>query len=92
MPLFSNAVTVSLCTKLTDERHSFSIVIASKNHVNRITLGNEQDEEVMVEGELGKLIELKFIEGILLEISGENGVLRIDLTEKELVQGLEAKK
>ena len=77
---------------MTKERHSFSIVIASKDHVNMVSINNEPDSEVMFEGELGELLEIKLIEGILLQITGENGVLRVDLTEKELVQCLPVKK
>ena len=77
---------------MTNQTHSFSIVISSKDHMNRVSIDNEHDTEVMFEGELGGLHEIKLIEGILLQITGDNGVLRIDLTEKELVQCLKAKK
>ena len=60
--------------------------------MNMVSINNEQDTEVMFEGELGRLHEIRLIEGILLQITGDNGVLRIDLTEKELVQCLNAKK
>lgn len=70
------------------ERHSFSIEIASKSHLETISVSNEPKTEVMIEGELGGLIQIEFIEGIILQITGDNGVLRIDLTEKELSQGL----
>jgi hypothetical protein len=67
-------------------------VIASKDHINRVSINNEPEDEVMFEGELGELLEIRLIEGILLQITGENGVLRVDLTEKELVQCLPVKK
>ena len=60
--------------------------------MNRVSINNEQDSEVMLEGELGLLHEIKLIEGILLQITGDNGILRIDLTEKELAQCLIARK
>jgi len=77
---------------MTNQTHSFSIVITSKEHVNSVSINREQDSEVMLEGDLGRLHEVKLIEGILLQITGDNGVLRIDLTEKELVQCLKARK
>ncbi len=52
--------------------------------MNMVSINNEPDSYVMFEGELGELLEIKLIEGILLQITGENGVLRVDLTEKEL--------
>ncbi|MBE0633681.1 hypothetical protein E4H04_10930 [Candidatus Bathyarchaeota archaeon] len=77
---------------MTKQRHSFSIVIASKDHINRVSINNEPEDEVMFEGELGELLEIRLIEGILLQITGENGVLRVDLTEMELVPCLSKKR
>ncbi len=73
------------------ERHSFSIEMASKGHVNRVSVSNELNGEVMFEGELGRLVRIELIEGILLKITGDNGVIRIDLTEKELSTALSKK-
>jgi hypothetical protein len=73
-------------------RHSFSIELASKNHMDMISVSNEQKAEVMFEGELGGLVQIEFIEGIILQITGDNGVFRIDLTEKELSHGLAKKR
>jgi hypothetical protein len=64
----------------------------SKDHINRISVSNEPNGEVMFEGELGGLVSIELIEGILLQITGDNGVFRIDLTEKELSHGLSKKK
>lgn len=72
-------------------RHSFSIEMASKEHMNRVSVSNEPKNEVEFEGELGGLVNVELIEGILLQITGDNGVIRIDLTEKELSQGLSKK-
>ena len=44
------------------------------------------DKEVLFEGYLGKLESLGLIEEAVLEIKGVNGVLRIDLTQSQLVQ------
>ena len=73
-------------------RHSFSIEMASKSHIDTISVSNEPKAEVMFEGELGGLVQIEFIEGIILQITGENGVFRIDLTEKELSHGLAKKR
>jgi hypothetical protein len=64
--------------------HMFSIELKSKEHVTRVALPNENGGNVLIEGFLGKLQDLSFTEGIMLEIQGTNGTLRMDLSEKEL--------
>ena len=76
---------------MTIEHHSFSIEMASKEHMNRVSVSNELNGGVMFEGELGGLVRIELIEGILLKITGDNGVIRIDLTEKELSHALSKK-
>lgn len=66
------------------EEHMFSIQLKSKEHVKTVTLSNEEQGIVLIEGFLGKLETVNFTEGILLEINGANGSLRMDLSEKEL--------
>ena len=69
---------------MANKRHSFSIVMASKSYIDTISMSSEPHGEIMFEGELGEIVKIEFIEGIILEITGGNGVFRIDLTEKEL--------
>ena len=64
--------------------HAFSIEMKSKAHVRHISMSDESHDRVFFEGYLGALRELSLIEGTVLEIRGENGVLRIDLPEEEL--------
>lgn len=59
--------------------------------MNRVSVSNKVNGEVMFEGELGGLVGVQLIEGIVLEITGDNGVIRIDLTEKELFRALSKK-
>ncbi len=65
--------------------------MASKEHLNRVSISNDLNGEVVFEGELGGLVRIELIEGILLKITGDNGVIRIDLTEKELTDALSKK-
>ncbi len=76
---------------MSEGRHTFSIEMASKRHIDTISVSKGSKAEVMFEGELGGIIRIEFIEGIILQITGENGVFRIDLTEKELSHGLAKK-
>ena len=41
-------------------------------------------ENVLVEGSIGNLVNAQFAEDIILEITGTNGVLRINLAENEI--------
>ena len=66
------------------DKHMFSIQLKSKDHVKSLAFPNEQDGNVLIEGFLGQLKNLTVTEGIMLEVNGQNGRLRIDLTEREL--------
>ena len=59
--------------------HSFSIEMPSRNSINNISINGGST----IEGDLGDSISFEIIEGILLQISGENGVFRLDLMEGE---------
>ena len=58
---------------------SFSIEMPSRNSINNLSINGGST----IEGDLGDNISFEIIEGILLQISGENGVFRLDLREGE---------
>lgn len=62
----------------------FSIELKSKRHLKNITLTNECTDNVLLEGSIGELLTAKFAEGIILEVTGKDGVIRIDLEETEI--------
>ncbi len=62
----------------------FSIELTAKNFVKRLAMPSDGDDKVLIEGFLGELKGIGITEGIILEIQGTNGILRIDLTEEEL--------
>ena len=65
----------------------FSIELNSKNQINNMTLTNKgQKESTLIEGTIGNLVEASFTEGIILEVTGTKGVLRLDLQEQEIKQ------
>jgi hypothetical protein len=68
----------------SQRRHSFSIEMTSRDHLSRIEVSNGLRDEALIEGDLGETVKVEFIEGIMLQILGDNGVLRIDLEEGEL--------
>jgi len=55
----------------------------SKRHVKNISISNETHDRVLFEGDLGDLEEVAFIGGSMLEVTGTNGVLRVELGEDE---------
>jgi hypothetical protein len=65
-----------MANKPTENDHAFSIE-------SDIVKLNEVRDRVLIEGYIGELIEVSFIEG-LLEIKGLEANLRINLNEKEL--------
>ncbi len=65
-------------------KHAFSIEMKSKRHVKNMSLSNESHGRVLFEGFLGALEKLSIVEGVVLEIKGTNGILRIDLSEDDL--------
>ena len=58
--------------------------LKSKRHLKNVTLTNGSSDSVLIEGTIGKLVRATFTEGIILEVIGKKGVLRIDLGEGEI--------
>ena len=66
----------------TVKGHSFSIEMPSRNSINNLSIAGGSTG-ALIEGDLGDNISFEIIEGIMLKISGENGVFRLDLREGE---------
>jgi len=66
------------------EKHAFSIELISKKYLKLVAIPNDAGDNVLIEGFLGKLEAVDLVEGVMLEIQGTNGNLRIDLKEEEL--------
>jgi hypothetical protein len=62
----------------------FSIELKSKRNLKNIILTNGSSDTVLVEGAIGKLVQATFKEGVVLEVVGKNGTLRLDLKEDEI--------
>ncbi|MCX6653854.1 MAG: hypothetical protein NTY03_01900 [Candidatus Bathyarchaeota archaeon] len=70
--------------------HTFTVEMRSKSHVKSISISDEAHDRVLFEGNLGELTKISLAEGDVLELVGVNGVLRVDLSEKQLGEALEA--
>jgi hypothetical protein len=80
-----------MLSKRTKE-HSFSVEIISEHCVKRLSLQDRNGGFVLFEGFLGKLNSVCMVEDLMLQIEGANGVLRIDISRKELEACLRANK
>ncbi len=66
------------------DEHMFSIQLKSKDYVKTVALPNDEEGNILIDGFLGKLENVSFTEGIMLEIDGTHGSLKMDFTEDEL--------
>jgi hypothetical protein len=64
--------------------HSFSIEMKSMNHLRTFSISSDAPGGVFFEGFLGDIVKLSMVDGMLLEIKGTKGTLRIDLNEEEV--------
>ncbi len=71
-------------SKLTNKERVFSVAFKSKRHLKNVTLTNGSSDSVLVEGTIGELVQATFAEGVILEVVGKKGVLRIDLGKDEI--------
>lgn len=62
----------------------FSVELKSNRNLKNLTLTNGGSDTVLLEGSIGELVQATFTEGIILEVIGKNGVLRVDLREDEI--------
>ena len=68
--------------------HTFTVEMRSKRDVKSISISDEAHDRVLFEGSLGELLELSLVEGDVLEFVGVNGVLRVAVTEEQLMKAL----
>jgi hypothetical protein len=71
---------------------TFSVELTSKDYVKHLAVSNESHDRVFMEGTLGTLVDVAMIEGAALEITGVNGILRVDVSLDELRRGLSPEK
>ena len=70
--------------------NDFSIELSSNRNLTRISASNDANG-VLIEGTLGRLHHASFIDDIILEVQGSNGILRLNLRKEDL-NGLSAAK
>jgi hypothetical protein len=70
--------------KIQNEERFFSVELKSKAHLKNVSLTNGSRDNVLIEGSIGKLLQATFADGVILEVVGNKGILRINLEEHEI--------
>jgi len=68
--------------------HIFSVEMKSKRHVKSISISDDTRDLVLFEGNLGEFRDLSVSDGDVLELIGENGVLRLSVTREQLQRAI----
>jgi len=71
-------------SKTKNKERVFSVELKSKRDLKNVTLTDSSSDSVLVEGTIGELVQATFAEGIILQVVGKKGILRIDLGEDEI--------
>jgi hypothetical protein len=70
--------------KPMENERSFSIELKSKGYLKNITLNTKFREKALVEGTIGELEHVEFVDDVILEVLGSKGILRNAIRENEL--------
>jgi hypothetical protein len=70
--------------KTANKERVFTVELTSKWNLKNVTLTNGGGDRVLLEGTIGELVQATFAEGVILEVVGKSGVLRVDLSENEI--------
>jgi hypothetical protein len=84
LPLPQQGEAGKMESKTNRKERGFSVELKLKRNLKNVTLTNGSSDSVLVEGTIGELVQATFAEGIILEVVGKNGILRIDLGENEI--------
>jgi len=71
-------------TKRDTKDRSFSVELNSRANLKNIRMANGSPEPVLIEGTIGALHHARFLEGVILEVVGNCGAIRIDLRRQEI--------
>jgi len=70
--------------KEINKERFFSVELKSKASLKNVTFTNDGLENVLLEGTLGQLQRATFAEDLILEVVGNKGVLRINLSRIDI--------
>ena len=69
---------------MDNKERFFSVELKSKTNLKNVTMTNGGHENVLIEGTIGSLRHATFVDGVVLEVLCDKGVLRINLTRDEI--------
>ena len=71
---------------------SFSVVLASRENLFGLVLNGERGKGVTLNGSLGEITEIDFLDASVMVITGKNGVIRLDLSQHTLLNMLKERR
>ncbi len=66
------------------EECAFSIVLSDRDAIKEITLRTGGREQAVICGSIGEILDVNFLEGVVLQIRGALGVMDIGITREAL--------
>jgi hypothetical protein len=66
------------------ENHAFSVELNDKGNLKSLALSDSVNSKIFIEGFLGELLSVSFVENAMLEIQGACGTFRIDLYPQDI--------
>ena len=72
-------------TKPVDKKRAFTIELNSKTDIERVMVPNGAGG-FLIEGTIGTLKHVGFVENSVLELTGTKGTLRVDLSVDDLTR------
>ena len=71
-------------TRRVEKNRSFSVELHSKANLKNVNMADGGPEPVLIEGTIGELYHAGFREGVIFEVVGSSGAIRIDLGRHEV--------
>jgi hypothetical protein len=72
--------------QIEEKERYFSVELDSKAQLSNVSLSEGNNRLAFIGGTIGLLKSVHFVEGVVLEVTGDKGVLRVDLCEEEIVK------
>ncbi|MFW9919349.1 MAG: hypothetical protein ACFFED_07105 [Candidatus Thorarchaeota archaeon] len=64
--------------------HSFSIELKERDALHQLEISIDGSSSIFLEGYLGEIERIAILDGLVLEIRGAQGILRLDITEAKI--------
>jgi hypothetical protein len=72
--------------KIEEKERYFSLELDSKAQLSNVSLSDNSRRCAFIGGTIGLLKSVHFVEGVVMEVTGDKGVLRVDLCEEEVAK------